>query len=281
MTGSLRLGLLVSGFLHLAVAAGFSLTPEREPAVADREMPITLRLAAFQPPPAAAPPVPAIAPPPPQPFAKPEPSPSAEPQMAEPPRSVEPDPPSAPVVEQPPPAPVVKPSPPAQPPVNTAEPAPRPRLTAEPPASEPVRDRPRPKKAAKKPRTAAPRPEPAASPPAAPVRLASAEAKTAPPLDARATRHYLAALAARINRSKFYPRVSRRLGEEGRALVGFVIQRDGALTDVRIVESSGHRRLDDAALETVRRVTPFQPIPEVVGREQWPISVPIAFSLRP
>jgi hypothetical protein len=33
-------------------------------------------------------------------------------------------------------------------------------------------------------------------------------------------------------------------------------------------------------LKTLRRVTPFRPIPEALDRDNWPISVPIAFSLR-
>ena len=100
------------------------------------------------------------------------------------------------------------------------------------------------------------------------------------PVGVQETQHYLAALAARIDRSKFYPRASRRLGEEGMTLVGFVIQRNGELTDIHVVESSGHRRLDEAALKTLRRVTPFERIPDAIDRERWPITVPIAFSLR-
>jgi protein TonB len=112
------------------------------------------------------------------------------------------------------------------------------------------------------------------------VAKARAPKPVVPIVDVQATQHYLAALASRIDRSKFYPRASRRLGEEGIAVVGFVIRRDGELTDIHIVESSGHRRLDEAALKTLRRATPFERIPDAIDREQWPITVPIAFSLR-
>jgi protein TonB len=117
---------------------------------------------------------------------------------------------------------------------------------------------------------------------AAPVAIAPVVAERPLPVavDLEAKQHYLAALAAQINRRKFYPRASRRLGEEGQVVVHFVIQRNGELTDLRVTESSGSSRLDEAALKTVRRVTPFKPIPAGLATEQWPISVPISFSLR-
>ncbi|MCP5428982.1 MAG: energy transducer TonB [Chromatiaceae bacterium] len=91
---------------------------------------------------------------------------------------------------------------------------------------------------------------------------------------------YLAELAAQINRKKYYPRASRRFGEEGTVVVSFVLQRDGRVTDLAVAQSSGSERLDEAALTTLERVTPFRPIPDVLQRDDWPISVPIAFNLR-
>ena len=100
-----------------------------------------------------------------------------------------------------------------------------------------------------------------------------------PAADAQQRQHYLAALAASIDRRKYYPRVSRRRGEEGRVVVSFVIRKTGELTDLTVTESSGSRRLDEAALKTLRRISPFQPIPEALARDAWPITVPIAFHL--
>ena len=279
MTASLRAGLLISGVLHAAVAAAVSLSAPRDAAPADDGEPIMLRLAVFQPPEPATEPVPAA----PSPMrTEPEPKPEPEPQIAQAPPSAEPPPaaPAEPVVEAPPPARRPK-----------AEVAPQTAVTPQPVAAAPGRAvpkpsaqrQPRPKRkaapAVARPPERAVSAEQAARPGMA-TRAAETEAEVAPQVDPEATQHYLAALAARINRGKFYPRLARRLGEEGRAVVGFVIQRDGTLTDLRIVESSGHRRLDEAALETVRRVAPVEPIPDVIGRAQWPISVPIAFSLR-
>jgi len=252
MSTPLRVGFLVSGILHVAVVAAFSLSSPRSAPVVDAALPITLKLAVFQPA-AAAPVIPA----------------DPEPARTEPVVEV----PPPPVVEQiePPPAIEPEPLPPAEP---VAVQAPRPKP---PPAPRQV--------AASRPVPAKTLPimtSPVSTPPAAALGLAKVEATepALPVVDAQVTKHYLAALAARINRSKFYPRASRRLGEEGMVVVSFVIQRNGELTDLSIVESSGHRRLDEAALKTLQRVSPFEKIPEAIDREQWPISVPIAFSLR-
>ncbi len=93
-------------------------------------------------------------------------------------------------------------------------------------------------------------------------------------------RAYLAELAAAIEQRKRYPRLSRRRGEEGHTLVNFVIRADGTLEEIRLRESSGHRRLDQAALRTLHEVSPFRPIPPALARERWEISVPIVFRLR-
>lgn len=96
----------------------------------------------------------------------------------------------------------------------------------------------------------------------------------------RVKESFLAALAKRINRKKFYPRASRRRGEQGTVLVSFVIEKHGQLRDLRVQTSSGFERLDQAALDTLAKVSPFLPIPDSLGQDRWPISVPIAFRLR-
>jgi protein TonB len=252
---SLRLGFLVSGLLHVAVVAAFTQSSREPVPAAEQPRPLTMALALFEPPP----PAPAVRRPaeyrPPAPVPEPPPEPVTAEAEAEP---VEPVPVVAPVE----PPPVVK---------------------------QPVEPRHRPvvkkvvKAQARRPRPVAPvKPVERPVVAAAPVAIAPVVAERPLPVavDLEAKQHYLAALAAQINRRKFYPRASRRLGEEGQVVVHFVIQRNGELTDLRVTESSGSSRLDEAALKTVRRVTPFKPIPAGLATEQWPISVPISFSLR-
>lgn len=49
-----------------------------------------------------------------------------------------------------------------------------------------------------------------------------------------------------------YPPVSKRLGEEGKALLKYSVQEDGSVTGVAVVKSSGYSRLDDAAVQCVQ-----------------------------
>ena len=247
MTTPLRWGFLFSGLLHVAVVAAFSISSDDEVPVSDEPLPLTLKLAMFEPP---AQPVPA--PLPPVPLEEPEPAPPQ--QVVEPP-------PSPPLPE--PVAETVRPEPP------------KPKL-----------------KPAQKPRQVVrkSRPKPPLKPPAkASQRRSVAKVvvnkkvmptTATPVIDVVEKQHYLAALSAEINRKKYYPLSSRRRGEEGRVLVRFVIQKGGEFTDLSVVESSGSRRLDKAALKTLRRVAPFRQIPESVGRSQWSITVPITFNLR-
>ena len=51
-----------------------------------------------------------------------------------------------------------------------------------------------------------------------------------------------------------YPPISRRLSEEGRALVVYTIGTDGTVSDIKVVQSSGYQRLDEAAKDAVENL---------------------------
>lgn len=67
-----------------------------------------------------------------------------------------------------------------------------------------------------------------------------------------------------------YPRHARRMGWSGTAQVSFVIEENGSVSDVRIVRSSRVGMLDDEAMDSVRRSSPF-PRPPVRARVVIPI----------
>lgn len=50
-----------------------------------------------------------------------------------------------------------------------------------------------------------------------------------------------------------YPAVSRRLGEQGEVLLGLHVLADGRIGEVQVRRSSGHPRLDRAAIDAARR----------------------------
>ncbi|NWG87546.1 MAG: energy transducer TonB [Hydrogenophilaceae bacterium] len=118
--------------------------------------------------------------------------------------------------------------------------------------------------------TAAVRPLPAVAAPAVPTSAASspAPAITQPRFDAE----YL------NNPRPSYPALSRRLGEEGRVLLRVLVSSEGRAREVRVKESSGSARLDQAARDAVDR---WRFVPARQGSEPieaW-VLVPITFSL--
>jgi len=56
-----------------------------------------------------------------------------------------------------------------------------------------------------------------------------------------------------------YPQASTRLGEQGVCVLQLLINEEGRVTDIRLVKSSGFKRLDDAALKYVKRAWRFTP----------------------
>jgi len=159
------------------------------------------------------------------------------------PVSPEPEPP----VVTPEPSPAEPPSPepipePQPPPPPDPPPEPTPAITPEPeppppaPVSTPAPPKPKP-----------PRPKPRPAP--APV---SASAPTDPPPAPKVedTRRDPAVISCRV---PAYPSESRRLGETGTVALSLLVGTDGDVLDKRIDASSGHERLDAAALEALAK----------------------------
>lgn len=175
--------------------------------------------------------------------------------------------PPAPRAESPPPRPAAVPVP-APVPVQrrqapVAPPAPRPVAVpdAAPTPSAPLgatEMQPAPPPVAA-PVAAAPAPAPAAVP--APVQLPSSDAD------------YLQ------NPQPVYPAMSRRLGEQGKVVVRVLIGVDGSAQAAELRQSSGHPRLDQAALDVVRQ---WRYVPGKRGGVPEPMwfNVPITFVLQ-
>lgn len=60
-----------------------------------------------------------------------------------------------------------------------------------------------------------------------------------------------------VNQHKHYPYMARRLGQQGKVSLNFVMHPDGQVTDVVVVESSRHSVLDRAAEQAVVAISPF------------------------
>lgn len=80
------------------------------------------------------------------------------------------------------------------------------------------------------------------------------------------------------NPTPAYPRMSRRLGEQGTVVVKVMINTEGRAEKAEIRTSSGYRRLDETALETVLRWRYVPGTRNGVAEAMW-FNVPIRFVL--
>lgn len=88
---------------------------------------------------------------------------------------------------------------------------------------------------------------------------------------------YKAQLRSKIEENKSYPPMSRRLGQEGTVVVAFTLLKDGHIIDVTLDTPCEFERLNASALEAVKKVKRFLPIPDELGEKKMDIKVPIKF----
>ena len=80
------------------------------------------------------------------------------------------------------------------------------------------------------------------------------------------------------NPPPMYPSGAKRAGEEGRVLLRVLVSADGRAQTVEIAKSSGFDRLDDAAIDAVRRWR-FVPARRGDANVAAHVNVPVAFAL--
>jgi len=67
--------------------------------------------------------------------------------------------------------------------------------------------------------------------------------------------------------NQYYPEQARRNGVFGNLRILVVVRADGQVEDIRILETSGSKVLDDAAERIVLLAAPFDPLPEEISVE--------------
>ena len=84
-----------------------------------------------------------------------------------------------------------------------------------------------------------------------------------PQIEIEQLREYVKLLSKKVQAHLVYPDDGRQARLEGTATVSFAILRSGQIRpeSLKIVTSSGQRRLDESALKTIRASIPFDPAP--------------------
>lgn len=91
---------------------------------------------------------------------------------------------------------------------------------------------------------------------------------------------YQSALAEAIERAKFYPSLARRLNQEGIIRVGFTVLADGRITNIHLVDPTGASALNQGAIEAIKRVGQFRPLPPALGLAKMDLSISLIYKLR-
>jgi protein TonB len=96
---------------------------------------------------------------------------------------------------------------------------------------------------------------------------------------ASATALIMAKPLYRQNPAPAYPRKARRLGYEGIVMLKVLVDENGRVDDLLVLESSGHPILDRTALASVKKWL-FEPGTEGgIKKKMW-VRVPIRFDLK-
>ncbi|WP_341685188.1 energy transducer TonB [Limnohabitans sp.] len=117
------------------------------------------------------------------------------------------------------------------------------------------------------------------APPSSPATAAAAASSTQRPSTSAPTVTLPSTNADYLNNpAPPYPRMSRRMGEQGTVLIRVFINTEGRAEKAEIRTSSGYARLDDTALETVKRWRYVPGTRAGVAEAMW-FNVPIRFVL--
>lgn len=182
-----------------------------------------------------------------------------------------PTPPEPPVIPEPEPEPEVIEAP--KPELVVAKPKPKPR----PKPPEPKPEPPKPVEPTP-PAPPAPPAPPSPQPPAKTAPAAPQAATVSDTSDAEAT--WKALMMVRLKRYESYPDDARRRNIQGTVRLRFLVDANGRVSSPEVVESSGNRSLDRAALRQVRRAQPLpKPPAELLRNGQKEVLAPFTYKL--
>ena len=95
----------------------------------------------------------------------------------------------------------------------------------------------------------------------------------------RLRKGFVKQIRSNIIKAKYYPRIARKRGFEGKPIVAFSLGGKGELINLLLDLPSDHKVLNDAALETIRRGAPYPPIPDQLKEKLINFKLPILYIL--
>lgn len=89
---------------------------------------------------------------------------------------------------------------------------------------------------------------------------------------------YLARLREKIEAVRRYPDRARRMGQEGRVVIRFIVRAGGEVERVDLDKSSSFPLLNRAAMETIRSLSSLPPLPPEFG-DRMEVTIPFVYRL--
>jgi protein TonB len=93
----------------------------------------------------------------------------------------------------------------------------------------------------------------------------------------QAQQDYLLQIVRKLSQSRFYPS-PREQSEQGVVVARLTVARDGRLIDVSLATSSGSPNLDRSVMDTIRKASPFAPMPVEIAADGRTFIVPISYA---
>ncbi|MBU0973671.1 MAG: TonB family protein [Proteobacteria bacterium] len=90
---------------------------------------------------------------------------------------------------------------------------------------------------------------------------------------------YFEMLQMRIHRFKQYPDAAKTNHIQGRVKIQFILTDDGSLTQIKLLKSSHHGNLDEAAMDAIKRASPFPRPPGFLIKTPVTLQIDILFEL--
>lgn len=83
-----------------------------------------------------------------------------------------------------------------------------------------------------------------------------------------------------IKKKKIYPALAKRMDQQGEVLLRLTLDRSGKLLELQLLKASEHSILNNAALDMVKRVERFPPIPTEIGIDIISFNVPVDYTIK-
>jgi protein TonB len=93
----------------------------------------------------------------------------------------------------------------------------------------------------------------------------------------KASSNYKGKVVAKLRRAKRYPKQALRQRLRGDVHIAFTISANGSVSGIRVLRSSGHPVLDQAAIDMVKRAAPMPAFPSDLRLPRMTVEIPVGF----